>query len=174
MPRRHLKRRKSPQVELNLAAMLDMAFQLLAFFILTFRPAPMEGQLGLHLPPPVPIVKPNTKPNDVVKDNGVGDPAVETLDLHVYSDDRGQVSQIKAALRPIVKGALDKANVNSLNQHLKSIFEIQHTPFDRVQLVVDDRLRYEELMKIVDVCTRQTLPNGEKMQRISFVEMKQQ
>ena len=27
------------EVELNLAAMLDMAFQLLTFFILTFRPA---------------------------------------------------------------------------------------------------------------------------------------
>ena len=44
--RRH-KRRKRNQgdVELNLAAMLDMAFQLLTFFILTFRPSPVEGQV---------------------------------------------------------------------------------------------------------------------------------
>ena len=32
--------------------MLDMAFQLLTFFILTFRPAPIEGQISLRLPPP--------------------------------------------------------------------------------------------------------------------------
>ena len=40
------------EVELNLAAMLDMAFQLLTFFILTFKPAPIEGQIALRMPPP--------------------------------------------------------------------------------------------------------------------------
>ena len=38
--RRKKKSRGKEEVELNLAAMLDMAFQLLAFFILTFRPSP--------------------------------------------------------------------------------------------------------------------------------------
>ena len=46
------RRKKQEGVELNLAAMLDMAFQLLTFFILTFRPAPVEGQVDLLLPPP--------------------------------------------------------------------------------------------------------------------------
>ncbi len=41
--------RKVPEeVELNLAAMLDMAFQLLTFFVLTFKPAPVEGQIALQ------------------------------------------------------------------------------------------------------------------------------
>ena len=35
MSRRHRRRRIKKGVELNLAAMLDMAFQLLTFFILT-------------------------------------------------------------------------------------------------------------------------------------------
>jgi biopolymer transport protein ExbD len=43
MRRRHRKHRDQGSVEMNLAAMLDMAFQLLTFFILTIRPAPMEG-----------------------------------------------------------------------------------------------------------------------------------
>jgi len=37
------KRHIEGDVQLNMAAMLDMAFQLLAFFILTYRPAPVEG-----------------------------------------------------------------------------------------------------------------------------------
>ena len=54
------KRRHPPNdVELNLAAMLDMAFQLLTFFILTFKPAPIEGQVLLRLPPPQPITNVN-------------------------------------------------------------------------------------------------------------------
>src|SRR5208283_3757273 len=53
--RRKRKRRSQSDVELNLAAMLDMAFQLLTFFILTFKPAPVEGQISLRLPPPIPV-----------------------------------------------------------------------------------------------------------------------
>src|ERR1044072_1890921 len=51
MGRRRRKRRAQGEVELNLAAMLDMAFQLLTFFILTFRPGPVEGQIMLRMPP---------------------------------------------------------------------------------------------------------------------------
>jgi hypothetical protein len=40
-----------------------------------------------------------------------------------------------------------------------------------VLIQVDSRLKYEELMKVVDVCTRQTLPNGEKLTKLSFVEL---
>ena len=54
MARRRLTRSQA-EVELNLAAMLDMAFQILAFFVLSFRPPPVEGQLSLHLPPAVPV-----------------------------------------------------------------------------------------------------------------------
>ncbi|MBN9120223.1 MAG: biopolymer transporter ExbD [Planctomycetes bacterium] len=36
--------------DLPITPMLDMSFQLLAFFIMTFKPAPTEGQIALTLP----------------------------------------------------------------------------------------------------------------------------
>src|SRR6476469_6903458 len=36
--------------DLPITPMLDMSFQLLAFFIMTFHPAPTEGQIALTLP----------------------------------------------------------------------------------------------------------------------------
>src|SRR5947209_4849860 len=36
--------------DLPITPMLDMSFQLLAFFIITFKPAPTEGQIALALP----------------------------------------------------------------------------------------------------------------------------
>jgi biopolymer transport protein ExbD len=36
--------------DLPITPMLDMSFQLLAFFIMTFRPAPTEGQIAMTLP----------------------------------------------------------------------------------------------------------------------------
>ena len=59
---RKKKRRKQEDVELNVTAMLDMAFQLLTFFILTFRPAPIEGQISLRLPPPQAVVVTKKRP----------------------------------------------------------------------------------------------------------------
>ncbi len=46
------KRPKTDFVEpdLPITPMLDMSFQLLAFFIMTFKPAPTEGQLLMALP----------------------------------------------------------------------------------------------------------------------------
>ena len=46
-----------------------------------------------------------------------------------------------------------------------------NSPFDQVIIQIGSKLRYEELMKIVDVCTKQTLPNGEKLTKLSFVEL---
>jgi biopolymer transport protein ExbD len=53
MSRRHRRKKKEDHVEpdLPITPMLDMSFQLLAFFIMTFKPAPTEGQIAMSLPP---------------------------------------------------------------------------------------------------------------------------
>src|SRR5205807_5701338 len=49
----HRKRRKKdagPEIELPITPMLDMAFQLLTFFIFTYHPSALEGQIEMDLP----------------------------------------------------------------------------------------------------------------------------
>lgn len=167
--RRKKKRRKLENVQLNLAAMLDMAFQLLTFFILTFRPAPTEGYLQLNLPPPVALT--NVRADAPPSDSPAGELGLETLNLFVTSNDQGEVTEITVGMQPVIKGGLSPVTLRRLHEHLKSIFDIQAIPFDRIQLAVDGRLRYEELMKIVDVCTKQVLPSGQHLQRVSFIEL---
>jgi len=52
MLKHHRKRQGTDFVEpdLPITPMLDMSFQLLAFFIMTFQPSPTEGQIALTLP----------------------------------------------------------------------------------------------------------------------------
>ncbi len=167
--RRRRRQRDQGTVELNLAAMLDMAFQLLTFFILTFRPAPIEGQLALNMPPPVPLT--NVESDQKFGD-GTGDVlAMETLHLHVVADTQGDVRELKVESNSVVDGRLDETNVHRLDRKLQSLFAVQQIPFDRIQIAVDGRLRYGELMKIIDVCHRQHLPDGTTMQKISFTEV---
>ena len=67
----HRKRRQNTpptEPDLPITPMLDMSFQLMAFFILTFRPVPTEGQLALILPSigqgePSPSFDPTEKPD---------------------------------------------------------------------------------------------------------------
>lgn len=47
--RRHAEEHVEP--DLPITPMLDMSFQLLAFFIMTFKPTPTEGQIAMSLPP---------------------------------------------------------------------------------------------------------------------------
>lgn len=51
MLRRRKRMQDNPtQPDLPITPMLDMSFQLMAFFICTFKPGPTEGQLSLMLP----------------------------------------------------------------------------------------------------------------------------
>ena len=50
MSRRHGQSTESVEPDLPITPMLDMSFQLLAFFILTFKPAPTEAQIAMELP----------------------------------------------------------------------------------------------------------------------------
>lgn len=172
--RRKRRPRAAEEVTLNLAAMLDMAFQLLAFFILTFRPSPVEGHLQLHMPPPVALtnVKSEVQSTDDAADIS-DDSEWKTLHLFILATDEGQVSSIAVELptQTIIQGELSPVALRSLNKHLKSMFEGDTIVFDRVQLAVDGRLHYAELMKVVDVCTKQVLPNGEPVTRVNFVDL---
>ena len=159
------KRRDYREVELNLAAMLDMAFQLLAFFILTFQPLPIEGGVKLRLPSAQAVArdtkgKPGNTPGVPPVDIGV-----KTLTISVSADPRsGAIAQL----------ALGETPINSLpllEARLKEVFADVNNPFDQVLVQVSDNCRYDELMRVVEACTKQKLPDGKALPKLSFVEL---
>ena len=170
--RRHRRKRDSGEVQLNLAAMLDMAFQLLTFFILTFRPAPIEGQLAVNLPPPVVQTQVQT-PTNSSDSAGSGEDSLKTVYMYVTANDAGDAQQVRLEDGIITNGALDAGKLQVIRRRLGSVFGMNLAPFDRVQIAVDGRLRYEELMKLVDVATQQKLADGTFLQKVSFVERNQ-
>ncbi len=163
--------RANADVELNLASMLDMAFQLLSFFILTFRPSPIEGQLSLHLPPAVPVTNVQAERPDVADAADAGSTTAKTLEVSVFADATGDVSRVQVGLRGAFTGAADASNLHKLDQRLHEDFAIEGSPFEQIVIRVAPNLRYEELMKVIDVCTRQKTADGQMLHKISFVEM---
>ncbi len=52
-----MKKLRKMEIEIPITPMLDMAFQLLTFFILTYRPAPAEVQFSMNLLPAQPATE---------------------------------------------------------------------------------------------------------------------
>ena len=163
----HRKVRSHGEVELNMAAMLDMAFQLLAFFILTFRPSPVETQISLRMPPNEPVTKSagasvNPKPPEELEDLRL------LLNVQLYADSKGELAKVIVAER-VIQGQNAEAIYQTLNERLASIFSIDAS--DSVALQVAENLQYESLLRVLDICGRQKLSTGVRVSSVSIAPL---
>jgi biopolymer transport protein ExbD len=165
MRRRRKKRRPQGSVELNLAAMLDLAFQLLTFFILTFKPAPVEGQILLRMPP-AEAVSPLQTASQPGDDAANTDPlqGLNSLVISVIPNESGGIGSMAIGESPL-------GTLTGLDDRLRTVLSDPISPFDQVVIQVGSGLRYDALMGVIDVCTRQRLPDGQRLTKLSFVEL---
>jgi len=161
-------RRSEVTAELNTSSMFDMGFQLLAFFILTFRPNPIEGQVSVRLPPPeaVAVRDPNAQRAGSDESNPNPIQGINTLTIGVFASGEGSGQRVTYRV-----GEADVGSIPALDRRLQTIFADAGNPFDQVIIQVTSNVLYEKLMEVVEVCTRQTLPSGQKLGKLSFVEV---
>ncbi|MGO8690710.1 MAG: ExbD/TolR family protein [Thermoguttaceae bacterium] len=160
-------KRASSEVELNIASMLDMAFQLLTFFILTFHPPPLEGQIGLRLPPPQAVDTQGEKAGQVTKDNVVPQ-GLKTLGITVHAIKGGAEA---GTIEDMVVNTTECKTLGDLNKALKEIFLDPNCPYKQVIVQANPGLHYGELMSVVNVCASQKKADGSKLTELSFVEL---
>ncbi len=175
MSRKRKKSSSEEEVQLNLAAMLDMAFQLLTFFILTFKPAPLEGQIALRMPPPQALNSPDAKVQagqTESKDNAVQ--GFNTLAIILASDAKGKLTNIYLGGQSGQEVPVDEGPLTLLNQQLGKMLNNPATPFDQVVIQVPAQLHYYELMRVMGVCTKQTIGGDptKKLSKLSLVDEK--
>jgi biopolymer transport protein ExbD len=131
--------------------MLDMAFQLLMFFILTYHPSALEGHMDLTLP---------AAGEAKAKQEPEVDPSKSDTELELPSQ---MTVIVKAA--PDGSGGLDKLLVqqpagerpiDSLEKLLEFLKEARKelTNQDDVKIQADSKLKYTFVMEVMDVCTR--------------------
>lgn len=159
------RRSKQANVELNLAAMLDMAFQLLTFFILTFKPTPIEGQIDLHLPP-AQSARMTQTPSRIIPANDEVDPLRELnlLPIRVVANGSGQIGELAL-------GDGSVADLPQLDQRLKLALGDGHNRFDRVVIEASAGLQYQPLMQVMDICAHQKLADGKRLTSVSLAEL---
>jgi biopolymer transport protein ExbD len=139
-----VKRMKHQEVEVQVTPMLDMAFQLLSFFILTYRPLPTEGQFSMNLLPSAPSV--DMAKNEATEVTETSDmPALlRTLNVQVKANLDGTLSEMAI-------GENTFTTLEELKARLKEIVADKTLPFDQAVIQADPGLRYDDLMRVIDV-----------------------
>src|SRR5437762_456892 len=90
-----MRQSKQQEVEIQITPMLDMAFQLLTFFIMTYHPAPAEGQFAMNLLPAAPAVKLDAAPADTNQPANPDVPAsLRTLTTTLHAAPGGTLGRV--------------------------------------------------------------------------------
>ena len=139
---------KPVDITLPITPMLDMSFQLLSFFILTFRPMPTEGQMSVMLPKldtteqPQPIDLP---PNETQKDE-------YTITLRASAG--GEVALM--SLKGPTGEAPEIRNLTDLATQLNAISPGAGKGKESVSLTIeaDNDLTYARLIEVMDACRK--------------------
>jgi biopolymer transport protein ExbD len=129
-------------VKLDMTPLIDVVFQLLAFFCLTFRIATLEGDLAMQPP----------------AQGGKG-PITSTVPpmlVVLRADDQGGLRSLEFNGRPL-------AGVEQLHQEVVSLFGSNPDLAAQAEarLDCDERLAYQHTIAAVTALTGQRLPSGE-------------
>jgi len=118
----------------------------------------------LRMPQPMPVTnlagqKAGSDPKNTNPLQGL-----TTLVISALANSDGSLKQMAVGETPI-------GGLTALERQLEDVFRDPASGFDQVIVQVDSRLHYGPLMQVIDVCTRQKLPSGEPLSKLSFVEL---
>ena len=93
------------------------------------------------------------------------------LHMFVSASETGDVEQVRLETNVIAVGRLTPTTLAGIGRRIGPVFSARNVIYDRIQIEVDRDLRYEELLKLIDVCSQQKQPDGKPIGKVSFVEM---
>ena len=153
------------EVTLPITPMLDMAFQLLFFFIMNFNPADLEGQLDMSLPDKTEAQA--RRPEEVKPDAKAGKPDLEppsdlTVKVRTQLDGvhDGEISAIFVHKLESREEPVD--GLDGLKAYLK---KAQGTVANKeaIKIQADGKLKLRSTLNVMDTCRHAGFKN------ISFV-----
>ena len=101
--------------------------------------------------------------------------AARNLTITVTAAEDGQVAALallsqKPYEGTVIKGPLDDQRLAALDRQLKQLVAIEGQPYDHVLIRVQKSVKYQEVVKVIDVCKNQKTAGGKPF-RVSFVVM---
>jgi biopolymer transport protein ExbD len=149
---------------LPITPMLDMAFQLLAFFIFAYHPSDLEGQMDFTLPSetsPGATNRPDVIPDSRPEGDRIDLPSNLTVMVRTQQD--GIHNGIISALSVQNDSGTEQVdNLEQLKKHLEKLrTTVEHK--DAIKIQADGKLKWDGVVQVMDAC------HAAGFQNISFV-----
>jgi len=158
-------RRKSDDLKINMTAMIDIVFQLLIFFILTFKVAALEGDFEVKMP----LASTNPSSMDEVLPTviHVGLTAGVNRDIASIEIDDGTqaLTFTQADMFQQLTGFVESVIAREGDPSMASEVEVE---FD-----IDNELRYRFTVKAIEAVSGQVLPDGTVKKLVNKIKFTQ-
>ncbi len=152
---RHTTTSGRDKVELQMTPMIDIVFQLIAFFVMTLKITTLEGDFNVKMPLAAPVAGPSTELLPPIKVRLTADPA-------------GELTGIRLGERPV-------ASFLALNQELRALVGGQTGPGTladsaEVELDCDYQLRYAYVIDAISAVSGFVAESGGERQIVRLIE----
>ncbi len=118
------------------------------------------------------VILPGAAPGEGAEANAGGARAGQIpLVISVASTESGEIEWLDTGLAKLFDGPLNEDRLRLLDRRLNDIFAIAEPPFDGIVLRVGKDLRYDELLRIIQVCARQAPRDDSGRNKIAFSEL---
>jgi hypothetical protein len=149
---------KTPdKVEMQMAPMIDVVFQLLIFFMLTFKIIAPEGDFNINMP--------IGTPTDEVQ------PILPDIKVHLVAGAGGSLERLMLGRRDLGRGAQAFRRLN--NEILKMIGGRPGNPLNKdieVEIKADFSLHYNYTIQAIAACTGRLDSNGQMIRYIEKIK----
>jgi biopolymer transport protein ExbD len=159
--------KEAEDIKLNMTSMIDIVFQLLVFFIMTFKVAVQEGDYNVRMP----LNSTQAETIDI-------DPP-ELIRVLLRAGDSGAISSIEVDDDFEVKtfeGQTTKELYSQLNAYIEDKIAVGDNPEDgvetEVEFDIDYNLKYQYTVTAIEAVSGTPLPDGSVKKLIEAIKFK--
>ncbi len=144
--------RPSDSIKLDLTAMIDIVFQLMVYFIMTFKITALEGDFNINMP------------TSAVDPSQIIDPLNQTIEVHLIAGADGAAGPIEVKYGSQTEVFGDEYRYVRLRDYIKNLVLQSGDPLAgnefEVEFNIDRTLHYGHTVQAVEAVSGEVNPDG--------------
>lgn len=149
------------EIKLDLTAMIDIVFQLLTFFIMTFKVVSMEGDFSIRMP----LATTNAEQMDEV--------LPDLITVKLRAGDNGNISSIVTnSNETYIDGTMFQQLTDFVEQQLAGVGNPESAKKTEVEFDIDFGLKYSYTIKAIEAVSGRIQPDGSIKKLVEKIKFK--